>query len=285
MAAKSLPYPKIDALPMGAHRLFVFTDDALFESAGVRIAFTGRGGGVSEGAYASLNTATHVADDPAKVARNRQIVQEALGCESLPLIVPNQVHGVHVVTAEGPADAARAQAEASEGADAIVVPEPGVAALLNFADCLSLVIVSPTGRFAVAHAGWRGAVAGIACKTANALAAADEASGEAVPASEFNAYLGPHICSSCFEVSEEVSSRFVNAYGSSVAPDSRHVSLSRAVAIDLHQAGLDFARIKDCEQCTLCHPDKYYSYRANNPCGRHAAVAFRNDDQVGTRTP
>lgn len=286
MAAESLPYPKIDALPMGAHRLFMLTDQALFEQAGVRIGFTSRDGGVSEGAYASLNTAMHVDDDPARVARNRAIVAEAVGCDDAPIVVPNQVHGSHIVTVQGLADAPRAQEEASEGADAVVVASTGVATLLSFADCLPLIIVSPTGRFAVAHAGWRGAVAGIAGKAVQALAAADQEADEPIPAAEFNAYIGPHICAKCFEVSEDVSSQFIEKFGASASPDPRHVSLANAVAADLNSAGLSFARIKDCEQCTMCHPDKYYSYRASNShCGRHAAIAFREKAHLRNALP
>lgn len=261
---------------MGAHRLFMLTDEALFEQSGVRIAFTSREGGVSKGEFASLNTAGHVGDDPACVERNRAIVKESLGFPEAPMIVPSQVHGTHVVTVSDVDDALRAQSEADEGADAVVAAESGTAVMLNFADCLSLIIVSPTGRFAVAHAGWRGAVAGMAGKAARTLADADEAAGEPVSPAEFNAYIGPHICSKCFEVGEDVSAQFLETFGPEAAPDAKHVNLSNAVSIDLQRAGLDPVRIKDCEQCTMCHPEKYYSYRASNAhCGRHAAVAFK----------
>ena len=66
----------------------------------VRFAFTERAGGVSEDAYSSLNLGSHVGDDPFAVQENRRRALEALGaaeCEHN-LLVPNQVHGDHVVT-------------------------------------------------------------------------------------------------------------------------------------------------------------------------------------------
>jgi len=388
-AKTPLPLPKLDALPLGAHRLLrcedgtnnasscraeavaegvdngrtktgngtsimavgeshdgalpVLTDEALFEACGVRIAFTGREGGVSEGPYAKLNCASHVEDDEQAVLRNRQIVLDALGVPNAQLIVPNQVHGTNVVCVGDPADAAntggssavsadgssaaslantsdtnqvhgtnvvcigdpadRATAasssgaspvtsaaanpansatskvlsvsdaleEAAEGADAIVVKVPEVAALLNYADCLSLIIVAPSGSFAVVHAGWRGAVAHIASKAALELA---EQTGE--DPSQLNAYIGPHIRSECFEVSVEVAERFAAEFGASVVVGKRHVSLARAVACDLESAGMSPQRIADCGICTKCNPDRYFSYRATNGCcGRHSAAAVR----------
>ena len=264
----TLPLPSLEMQMLnGVHML---TDQALFDACGVRIAFTGRVGGVSEGPFASLNTAGHVEDDAACVRRNREIVMKALGCAEAALIVPNQVHGTNIVRIDGAGDVPRAAERAAAGADAVVVRVAGVAALLNFADCLPLVIVAPDGTFAVAHAGWRGALAGIAGKAARALGAAGDRSA-------FNAYIGPHIRSECFEVSGEIAAQFADAYGADVLADARHVSLARAVAVDLARVGLQESRIADAGICTVCHASEYFSYRASGgTCGRHAAVAVRS---------
>ncbi|MBR0404340.1 MAG: laccase domain-containing protein [Eggerthellaceae bacterium] len=267
-----LPLPQLDALPLGAHRaLRALTDEGLYEACDVRIAFTNREGGVSEGPYASLNCGAHVEDDPAAVARNRQIVLDALGTPNAKLIVPNQVHGTNIVCV-GQGNADEVQDKAAEGADALVVIAPDVAALLNFADCLPLIVVAPSGAFAVGHGGWRGAVAHIASKAALELAAQ---TGE--DTAQFNAYIGPHIRSECFEVGVEVAEQFAAEFGASVVEGERHVSLARAVACDLVAAGLEPQRIADCGICTKCNPDRYFSYRATQGCcGRHSAVAVRH---------
>ncbi len=271
-----LPIPKLDASLLGAHRLFALTDEALFEACGVRVAFTSRAGGVSTGAYASLNCANHVGDDVQAVQRNRQLVVEALaaGGQRPRLIVPSQVHGANIVDVNDAAGFEVASAEAVQGADGIIVRCDDVAALLNFADCLPTILVAPDGSFAVVHAGWRGAVAHIARKAAELLI--PEPSARA----GVNAYIGPHIRSECFEVGEEVAERFAHEFGSAALADASHVSLCGAVRRDLQDAGLKAERIADAEVCTVCSSDKYYSYRASNgTCGRNAAVAVR----MGTR--
>lgn len=276
-----LPEPHLDARLFGARRLSVLTDEALFECTGVRIAFTGRFGGVSEGAFAELNLGGHVGDDPAAVAENRALLLEALDAESAALLVPNQVHGDEVVEVSSTDTSAveRARAHAVAGVDALVVDVPQVAALLCFADCLPLVIVSPTGCFAVVHAGWRGAVAGIAGKAARLVAARDAAAlGIALDeaAAACNAYIGPHIHAECFETGDDVLARFVERFGATVAPDERHVDLARAVTCDLMGAGLLMRRIVDAGVCTVCASDDYFSYRASGgSCGRHGALAVR----------
>ena len=124
----------------------------------VAFGFTERTGGVSKPPFASLNLGSHVGDAPEAVQENRRRVLAALGCEEAlgRLIVPNQVHGDHVVTVSSSDAAAlgEARAEATAGADAVVCTVPGVPVLLCFADCVPVIVVCP-GGFAVVHSGWR----------------------------------------------------------------------------------------------------------------------------------
>ena len=171
-------------------------------------------------------------------------------------------------------DAAREAALA--GADALVATVPGIAALLCFADCVPVIVVSPTGRFAVAHAGWRGVENGVAAKAVRALARADAAELGEDAASGYNVYVGPHIHASCFETGADVRKRFEDRFGSSCIPDERHVDLLEALTVGLEEAGIDRARVADAGVCTVCSCDEFFSYRAaGGICGRHGAVAFR----------
>ena len=266
----TLPYPVLDALPLGAHRLMVLTDEKLFFATGVRIAFTGRSGGVSEGPYESLNCAEWIGDDDRAVARNLAIICEAIGADASSLRLFTQVHETHLARI----DEKSTPAPHGETADGAVVSVPAVPAMLRAADCLLLAIVSPTGRFALAHAGWRGAVAHIARIAVASLAECDDANP-----STYNAYIGPHICEDCFEVGIEVEERFRQEFGDDVIPRARRVSLAAAVAHDLRAAGLDARRIVAANACTMCDPERYYSYRATNgSCGRHALVAYKQEE-------
>ena len=280
-----------------------WSDVRLFEDMGVRIAFTGRMGGHSAEPFDTLNLGNHVGDDLEVVARNRESALSALGGAGIPCVVPKQIHGTHVEVVRDAADFARASADAAEGADAVVVCAPGVAAQLSFADCLPLIVVSPTGRFAVIHAGWRGALAGIAGIGARALAAADAAAqneedgegvlegassqargaeaDDCVSAADtvalldgYNAYIGPYIHAECFETGADVAEKFIDRWGTDILDEHGHVSLGDVVKKDLASSGLSAERIADVDACTKCFGG-YFSYRASGgECGRQGAIAF-----------
>ena len=100
---------------------------------------------------------------------------------------------------ENAGDIAETREFAAEGSDAVVVGCDGVAALLCFADCAPVIIVAPSGKFAVAHCGWRGVVYGA---WATALSTLCELTGD--DPERFNVYIGPYIHACHFEVGEEV---------------------------------------------------------------------------------
>lgn len=275
---RNIPKPQLDARQLGARRIPALIDDGLARATGVRIAFTGRAGGVSAPPYDELNLGSHVGDDRAAVDANRARVLEALGVPAAKLIVPNQVHGtkgVQVVACDQES-LSRAAAQAAEGADYLAVEVADVAAMLCFADCVPVIVVSPTGRFAVAHAGWRGAVARITSKAIASLARLDRRELGAGAAQWYNAYIGPHIRSECFECGAEVVRAFRQEFGDVAIADACHVDLAAAVSADLLSAGVQLDRIADAGICTRCRSEEFYSYRASGgTCGRHAAVAVR----------
>lgn len=262
-----------------------YSDEALYAATGVRIAFTAREGGVSEGPYASLNLGSHVKDDIASVRENRHRVLRAFSNEGTSLFVPNQVHGDTVLELGDPEniDASLSSAEAQaitlqvqDGADGLVVHARDAAALLCYADCVPVVIVSPTGRFAVVHAGWRGVDNLIAVKAVRAIARADKAVLGAEAASAYNVYIGPHIGPECFETGPDVHARFVSQFGEACAFDGTHIDLAEGLRIQLEQAGVNRSRICDLAKCTVCENNEFFSYRGQaGTCGRHGAFAVR----------
>lgn len=272
MAKTSLPLPQLERTELGA--LSVLTDNALARISGVRVAFTGRAGGVSEGCYGELNLGGHVGDDPAHVAENVRRAAVALGAAPDEVLIANQVHGTRIIEVHdaSPARLAAAREDAAAGADGFLVTVPHALALLCFADCTPLIMASPAGSFAVAHAGWRGCVGRIASAAAVRLARAD-----GVTTSEINVYIGPRIGACCFEVGPEVAAQFRDAFGPECLEcGGRHVSMARAIRTDLASVGVDAQRICEAGICTMCSPGDYFSYRASGgTCGRHGALAYR----------
>ena len=275
MAALVLPYPKLVKGRFAS--IEAYTDEALYRETGLRIAFTCRSGGVSTGPYASLNLGTHVNDDRAAVEENRLRLLRSFASVDTPLVVPNQVHGDAVVTIEDSSQIEEAQQRATEGADALIVGASHVAALLCYADCVPVIVASPTGRFSVIHAGWRGVMNTISAKSVSMMAQQDRPHLGPHAAQVYNVYIGPHIRRECFETSEEIYRRFIDAFGASCDAGYRHIDLSCALRVQLEEEGIETNRICDLGICTVCRNDEFFSFRAQGgTAGRHGAFAVAN---------
>jgi hypothetical protein len=162
--------------------------------AGTPHGFFTREGGVSEGGYASLNCALASADDRGRVAENRARAAASLGLGALPLFGIRQVHGAvcQVLEADWPM-------ERPPEADAIATRRPGVAIGVLTADCAPVLFADPrAGVIGAAHAGWRGAVAGVLEATVTAM----ETLG--ADRSRIRAAIGPCIRQPSYEVAADL---------------------------------------------------------------------------------
>ena len=270
--ALRLPAPRLSEGLFSS--LTCYTDEALWQATGVRVAFTTRTGGVSEVPYQGLNLGDHVGDDPAAVAENRKLLMASLGFSACTIANPKQVHGDVLVSLDDEDALQQDIALSRQGADGLVVSLPNVAALLCYADCVPVIIVAPDGRFAVVHAGWRGVVNGIA------VAALRQLSDPFDP-DQCNIYLGPYIHGECFETGDDVHQRFFDLFGAECVYDDTHIDLGAALRVSLVAAGADPARIVEVGGCTMCHPERWFTYRGEGGvCGRHGAVAIRKEGDL-----
>jgi len=177
------------------------------------------------------------------------------------LVRVRQVHGRDVVHVTQPADAPLGDA------DALVCAVPGLAIGVVTADCLPVLIATPSGAVAAAHAGWRGLAAGVLAATVAALRAI------APDADRATAVIGPHVAASCYEVDEPVVRGLVARFGDAVdaaMQESRtghwKIDLAQLARLDLERAGLAGDRIAAfSDACTACDADRFYSYRRDGP--------------------
>ncbi len=227
--------------------------------ANVRAAVSTRQGGVSQGAYGSLNLGSHVGDDPVAVAENRRRFTSAMGLAQAPVWL-DQVHGCTAVPAGG---AATAQA------DACWTHRSGVACAVLTADCLPVLFADRAGRHvAAAHAGWRGLAAGVLESIIAALP---------VPASQLMAWLGPCIGPSAFQVGSEVRAAFVaQAAEDAVAfqPDGERwrADLYQLARARLARAGV--SAVYGGGFCTVSDAGRFFSHRREAPSGRFASAIW-----------
>lgn len=226
----------------------------------VRALQTTRAGGVSVGAYASLNLGRHVGDDPARVRENRRCLRLAGGLPAEPAWL-NQVHGARTVAVD--------EAPAGE-ADAAVARTPGAVCAVMTADCLPVLLCDDAAtRVAAAHGGWRGLAAGVLETCVARL-------GD--PA-QLMAWLGPAISVDAFEVGAEVRAAFVDDDPESAAafqPGHRRgkyrADLYQLARRRLNAAGV--TRIHGGDFCTHGEPERFFSYRRDGACGRMATLIW-----------
>jgi YfiH family protein len=222
---------------------------------GYVVGFTTRGGGVSEGPYASLNLGRKSGDDLERVEENRRLACEALSTDVGKLAHNFQVHGDRVVRAEA--------GRQGEPADGIWTDEPGVPLLVMSADCVPIVLVRADGppALAVVHAGWKGLLAGVVANGVDAL-------GDGAVA----AAIGPAIGPCCYEVGEEVAAPYRERFGDDTL-HGRNLDLWASAECALREAGVD--DITRFDRCTSCEDEWFFSHRRDRGVtGRQGVIAY-----------
>lgn len=228
-----------------------------------------RAGGVSTGAYASLNLGMRAGDDPAKVAANRARLAEVVGLPAEPLWL-HQVHGSRVITVD---EVAGGEPEA----DAAVTHLSGRVLAVLTADCLPIFLAAVDGSaVGIVHAGWRGLVAGV---LEAALAAMPAPPGRVL------AWLGPAICAGHYEVGVEVRDAFAGTPGAERAfsptrPGHWLCDLAALARARLATAGA--GAISGGGICTR-EDERFYSYRREGETGRMASLVWRDRDLTSLR--
>lgn len=227
----------------------------------VRAVATTRAGGISVGAYASLNLGSHVGDDANAVSENRLRLRAALALPRDPVWL-NQVHGHAVIEA--------AAHDTPPTADASFSRTPGQTCVVLTADCLPVLLCDRDGtRVAAAHAGWRGLAGGVVESALRAMAVAPD---------RVLAWLGPAIEQDMFEVGPEVREQFVAR-----SADNAHAFKSNARGrwqADLYDlARRELARLGVTQVFGggfRCHADRdrFYSYRRDGKTGRMATLVW-----------
>jgi YfiH family protein len=219
------------------------------------IVFTTRVGGVSEGAFASLNLGRKTGDNVERVDENRRRACAEIGGSPERLALNYQVHSSLV-------HQARPGARGEPG-DGLWTDEPDVSVLALSADCVPLALARVNGSrpaVAVVHVGWRGLLAGMVETAVAAL-------GHGVLA----AAIGPAIGPCCYDVRDDVAVPFRARFGSNVVEAGR-LDLWRATEEALGTAGV--TQVERMNLCTACHPDLFFSHRRDGkPRGVQGVLA------------
>ncbi len=234
----------------------MLTASRLGEIEGIRHGFFTREGGVSGGIYASLNCGYGSGDDAAKVSTNRRRALDAGAPKAGALVTLYQVHSARAIVVEEPWGSGKAPE-----ADAMVTACPNIALGILTADCAPVLLADREARvIGAAHAGWRGALAGI---LETAIAAMESLGAER---RRIVAVVGPCIQQVSYEVGPEFPAPFLEQDKGSARffePSARegHHRFDLAGYTEARLAACGVADVARIANDTCAEAGLFFSYR------------------------
>ncbi len=243
-----LRFPKLEQIPFILH------------------AFSTRKGGVSPSPYDTMNLNFGRGDSDGNVTENFRRFCNASHIPYHSLVSSHQTHTANVLRVYASHKGAGIFKERPwENIDGLLTNDPGVTLVTYYADCTPLFFVDPIHHaIGLAHAGWRGTVAGIGIRMVEAMKT--EFGSDPT---ELVAAIGPSIGPCCYEVDEPVMKQFQNAPQADLRPciQSKEngkytIDLWQANRLLLQKAGIPAASIYDSKLCTACHSQLLWSHRA-----------------------
>lgn len=226
----------------------------------VRAVVTTRAGKHSPPPWDGFNLGANCGDDPQRVERARQYVQQALSTDHPPHWL-NQVHGTSIVSA----------GQAAIDADGVWTRDSGRPCVVLTADCLPVLLARQDGSAVAAlHAGWRGLLDGILEAGVARLSPGGE---------PLSAWIGPAISQRAYQVGSEIRDAFVaedaatvDAFVADASPGHWRMSLVAIASLRLARAGV--TDIQGGDMCTASDTGHFYSWRREGQTGRFASLIW-----------
>lgn len=223
----------------------------------VRAALTQRGDG--DDTY-GFNMSLTVGDDEARVRSNRARLAERMGFAPERLAVQRQVHGCAVRPV--------ADGYAPGESDALITDERGWLLAISVADCVPVLIYDEENAVvAGVHSGWRGTMQKIVAATLETLRREKGSS-----AASLHVYVGAAAGQCCYEVGEDVASRFDARYSRPLGGGKYLFDNKGAVLSQLLAFGVPSAQIELDPRCTICDSALHSYRRDGGKSGRMFAV-------------
>ena len=242
-------------------------DDSLIHCMSTRF------GGVSSGECSTLNLGFKRKDSMENILKNYNILCDSLGIGTDSLVLTNQVHSAEVAFVdEGDKGKGFSRESDITGVDGLATATPGITLVTSHADCVPVFLYEPEVRAAaLIHSGWRGTLKNIASQGVQKL--------KAVPGFRTDrliAIMGPSIGSCCFEVDEDVYRLFYDKFKieglyRNTVEKKWNIDLQGIIREELLQEGLINGNIHNCDICTKCRKDLFFSHRGDE--GRTGSLA------------
>ncbi len=194
----------------------------------------------------------------------RKLLCESLGVNADCLAYPEQIHSKIVENCIRPG--------LHKQVDGLISNEHQCVLSIKVADCIPIFLVEKqTGIIGLIHAGWRGIVQGIAQAGIEMII---KQGGD--PASLF-VLMGPSIRKCCFEVSQDVASKFPQKFVITNSNGNITVDLHKALEAQLISKGVNPVNIIDTQKCTCCSHEMFSYRRQGERSGRMIAIIGRSN--------
>ena len=206
--------------------------------------------------------------DPETVMGRRQQFAAEVGFEMHRALMTVQEHGANVAAFQ------RAQPQGGQcvfSTDALATDVPGQAIVTYHADCFPVLFLDAhLGAVAAAHAGWRGALAGVATATIEAMRSAYGARPQ-----DLDVLIGPGICVRCYPVGQQIGQQFAERFGREDRylhrdGDEVRLDIAAVLRLQLEDAGMRPDHVRFSGWCTR-EQDRWFSHRGGRP-GRFLSV-------------
>ena len=246
-----------------------FTYEHLENTGMVVHGFSTRMGGVSAGDCATMNLSFERGDLEEAVRTNYELLGAAMGFRTDSLVFSKQTHtkNVRVVTEEDRGKGFVRERDYTD-VDGLITNVPGLTLATFYADCVPLFFVDPVHKaIGLSHSGWKGTVGKIGKVTVEKMT---EQYG--TDPKDVLAAIGPSICQSCYEVSEDVIVQFREAFKEEFWTDlfyakengKYQLNLWRANELIFEEAGILKGNYSTTNICTCCNPGYLFSHRASH---------------------
>ncbi|GAB6109314.1 peptidoglycan editing factor PgeF [Fusibacter bizertensis] len=238
---------------------------------------TTRNGGVSVGAFASMNTSFFGIDDPKHVYTNIKIALDEIGIKSKTIIATQQVHSNKVLNIDeafdfrtlksidtSNSDLQEYKLFVSPETDGLMTFRDDIVLMTFYADCVPLVYEDElTGLIATVHSGWRGTAHLMAQEVVKYLI------GNEMKVEQLRIGIGHCAGICCYEVDDPVVDAFRVNYsneqlGAFIIPKENGkymIDLKQANAIALMKQGIALSQIEINPECTICNAVDFHSHR------------------------
>ena len=234
----------------------------------INYGFSTRLGGTSSGIFTSMNLSFNRGDDERSVSKNFELIADSIGTKPENMVYAMQTHTSNVLKV----DKSRCGMGVTRkrdflDIDGLITNVPGVCLVTSYADCVPLYFVDVVKKcIGLSHSGWRGTVGKIGIQTVKLMVDSFGSNPQ-----DIIAFVGPSICSDCYEVSQDVADEFLNAYSKEQINHILFSKSNKKFQLNLHQAnqynlldaGLKPEKIFVTDICTCCNPNLLYSHRAS----------------------